>query len=128
MPVDCRKPIECEIWCIETNELRNRIIEKHPTIARLIHQRFNHDTRDDDSFYKLYLSNAYKAVVGENPIQIHRRSHLQHGAFLCPCDIRTPFFQNLLYPYGDNVTDKIIQVKCSFDSRRDLQKGFSGAG
>lgn len=93
------------IWCIDMPELVNKVKAKIPSIAELIDKRGKDETRDNSTFEELYMNHTYTFACWENPVQVHRRLHLQQGVFLCPGNIRKSFEDNLsnLYeqPTGD---------------------------
>ena len=48
----------------------------------------------DVSFEPLYWNNNYQLVMWENPLQLHKRLHLQQGVFLCPGNVELSFMEN----------------------------------
>jgi hypothetical protein len=98
--------------------------DKYPDVISKIIERSDDSERTNKTFVPLYMENKYKFVGHENPLQLHRRLHLQQGTFLCPGNIRVPFMENLLYPYRDyGKTDKIRKITCRFQVS-DLREAF----
>ena len=115
----------CAIWCIQTAELYRKVecVYTDTEVPRLLKKRDKDDTRKNESFEPLYMNNQYRLVMWENPVQIHKRLHLQQGVFLCPGNVELSFMENLLCPYGNQKTDKIRKVTCNLEPL-DLQRGF----
>ena len=109
------------IWCFNMPGLVNAVREKIEGIAELIDKRKEDEGRENSTFELLYMQGRYTFVGWENPIQIHRRLHLQQGVFLCPGNVRKPFEENLFYPYDRGTTD-IRKVLFKAD---DLRASFS---
>ena len=103
----------CAIWCIRVKELIDKVEHKYPEAKELIESRDNDETRNDCTFKHLYWDNKYNLVSWENPVQLHRRLHLQQGVFLCPGNIKEPFMKNLLFPYGRAKAKGIEKVTCN---------------
>jgi len=93
------------IWCINVKGLYDQVKRENPTISRWINRRIEDKGRDDDTFDRLYIDNRYTFVCAENPVQLHRRLHLQQGVFLCPGNIRESFEDNLFHPYEKPTRD-----------------------
>ena len=93
------------IWCINVRGLFNNVKRKNPEISQWINQRIENEGRDENTFHRLYFDNKYTFVCSENPVQLHRRLHLQQGVFLCPGNIRKSFQDNLFHPYENSTKD-----------------------
>jgi len=93
------------IWCINMPELVNKVKAGIPSIAKLIEQREKDKTRNNRTFESLYMNNRHTFVCWENPVQMHRRLHLQQGVFLCPGNIRKSFEDNLFNHYEQPTED-----------------------
>jgi len=121
--LDYKGKRSCAIWCIQTDELLRKVEDKYPEVNRLLELRGKDETRNNDSFEPLYMNNKYNLALWENPIQLHKRLHLQQGVFLCPGNIKITFMENLLYPYRQKKTSGILKVICNLDPH-DLRKAF----
>jgi hypothetical protein len=93
------------IWCINMPKLVNKVKAGNHSVAELIQQRAKDEMRNDRTFEPLYMNNTHTFVGWENPVQIHRRLHLQQGVFLCPGSIRESFEYNLFHPYKRSTRD-----------------------
>ena len=109
------------IWCFNMPGLVNAVREKIEGIADLIDKRKEDKTRNNTTFEPLYMQGTYTFVGWENPIQLHRRLHLQQGVFLCPGNIGKSFEANLAAVY-DRPTRDIRKVVFRPD---DLRAAFS---
>lgn len=112
------------IWCINVQRLCNNVELKTPEISQWIKQRIENEGRDENTFRQLYSHNKYTFVCSENPVQLHRRLHLQQGVFLCPGNIRKSFHDNLFHPY-ENPTKDVRQIIFKpINLRRDFEKYY----
>lgn len=93
------------IWCINMPELVNKVKARIPSIAKLIERREKDKWRDNRTFEPLYMKNRHTFVSWENPVQMHRRLHLQQGVFLCLGNIKKSFEDNLFNPYKQPTKD-----------------------
>jgi hypothetical protein len=94
---DYNESREVVVWCFDIEVLNKaaKLSVDYPKFKTHYRKRFIDDERDDKSFYPLYMKNKYDLVVHENPMTMHRRLHLQQGAFLCPGNINKSFKENL---------------------------------
>ncbi len=112
--LDFKTERKSNIWCINPAKLIENAKMKDPAIAKNLEARKTDSLRNNETFRPLYMDNCHTFVACENPIQIHTRLHLQHGAFLCPGNIRKSFMDNLLYPYDGKEIEDIKVFTCVF--------------
>jgi hypothetical protein len=101
------------VWCFSVHELNKaaQIAYEHiPEFNIHFHCRFIDEQRTDESFNPLYMENKYDLVIQENPLKMHRRLHLQQGAFLCPGNINKSFEENLNFIPAQNRSKAIVRI------------------
>jgi hypothetical protein len=80
------------IWCFNTKWCK-QVLEK--LVGNyLIDNRNQDSTRDDRSFFQLYMSRRSLVFV-ENPFLLTERLIIQKGVFLCPGDVSKFFEENI---------------------------------
>ncbi|MGD0352047.1 MAG: FRG domain-containing protein [Dehalococcoidia bacterium] len=118
------KDRNCAIWCINTKWLSDATHKISPKITKLIRKRGEDETRDNDSFKRLYLNNKFDFVGWENPLRLHQRLHIQQGVFLCPGNVKKSFMENLKNLKGWNEKEAIKKVICRM-SLEDLHRAIN---
>jgi len=113
----------CTVWCINQQTLYNKT-NSIPGVNELLQSRRSSDkNRRDNTFWPLYMENKFTFASWENPMELHKRLHLQQGTFLCPGSIKTSLMNNLLIPFSDTPTKFIYKFTCHF-TPKSLQKAF----
>ena len=102
------------LWCINIDWI-NSEVEKIIDI-KLSKDRWTDETRDDNSFKKIYQSEPPKKLAQiENPIRLNKRLIIQRGIFLCPGDITCPLEENLKALNNWNDDNNIIKIFFEFE-------------
>jgi len=110
------------IWCIKLDELLGAVQKKYPEVELLNKKRSKDSERNDRTFKDLFMRGR-DIALWENPVQMHKRLHLQQGVALCPGNIERTFMQNLLDPYENVGKWQIIKITCKFEPS-ELTKAF----
>jgi hypothetical protein len=76
-------------------------------------QRNRYETRNDDSFVPLYMTEKpYRMVYLENPFFFNQRLNIQQGVFLCSGNVAVPFEENLRALDGCYDANSVLKVCC----------------
>ena len=121
-----KRPGSFALWCIETEDMNDRVRKCHstdPLFLPAFNARAHIRRRSDKSFRRLYMENKYDLVIAESPTRINKRLPLQQGVPLCPGNVTKPFIENLRYLYGSEQTTRVRKLVCTL-TISDLQKAF----